>query len=335
MGSVLMIKGDDSTLVSQAVQDAVRQMLGGGDRSLMVEEVGEEHYVRDGAEPDLTPLVNAAHTPPFLTEKRIVVGRHLGLFTRAEQVASVVRWLEHPLDTTDLVLVWEKASSSTRLGAMPKALKDAVVKAGGTEIDASPAGKGRRALLDRQMAEAPVRLDASARALVADRLGDDVGRLRQIIEALVSTFGDGAALGSNEVEPFLGEAADVPPWELTDALDQGDIATALNRLHRMMSGGDRHPLQVLATLHGHYQRALAIDGAPVTDERGAADLLGIKGSTFPAKKALALSRRLGSDRVRQSILLLAEADLALRGASAVEPEAVMEVLVARLARLAS
>lgn len=328
-----MIKGDDITLVSQAIQDAVRQLLGDGDRSLMVEEVGEEHYSRDGGEPDLAPLVNAAYTPPFLTEKRIVVGRHLGLFTKGEQVVPLIRWLEDPLDSTDLVLVWEKGANSTRLGAMPKSLKEAIAKRGGTEIDATPSGKSRKALLDRHMAEASVRLDGSARALIADRLGDDVGRLRPIVEALVSTFGAGAPLTASDVEPFLGEAADVPPWELTDALDNGDIAVALNRLHRMMSGGDRHPLQVLATLHGHYQRALALDGAPVSDERGAAELLGIKGSTFPAKKALTLSRRLGSARVRQSMLLLAEADLALRGASAVEPEAVMEVLVARLARM--
>ncbi len=329
----MMIKGDDLTLVAQAVQDAVRQLLGSGDRSLMVEEVGEEHYGRDGGEPDLTPLVNAAHTPPFLTEKRIVVGRHLGLFTRAEQVVELVRWLEDPLDSTDLVLVWEKGSSSTRLGAVPKSLKEAIAKRGGTEVDASPSGRGRKALLDRQLADAPVRLDSSARSLIANRLGDDVGRLRQILETLVSTFGPGAALGADDVEPFLGQAADVPPWELTDALDSGDIATALDRLHRMMSGGDRHPLQVLATLHGHYQRAMALDGAQVVDERAAADLLGMKGSTFPAKKALTLSRRLGPERVRQSMTLLAQADLALRGASAVEPEVVMEVLVARLARI--
>jgi DNA polymerase III subunit delta len=332
VGSVQIIKGDDATLVAQAVQDAVRGLLGDGDRSLMVEEVTEDHYLGDG-EADLAPLVNAAHTPPFLTEKRIVVGRHLGLFTRAEQVAPLVRWLDDPLDSTDLVLVWERATGSTRLGTVPKSLKEAIAKRGGTEIEASPSGKGRRALLDRQLADAPVRLDGSARAAIAERLGDDVGRLRQILETLVSTFGEGAALGAVDVAPFLGEAADAPPWELTDALDGGDIATALDRLHRMISSGDRHPLQILATLHGHYQRALALDGAPVADERAAADLLGMKGSTFPAKKALTLSRRLGVDRVRQAILLLAEADLALRGASAVEPEAVVEVLVARLARL--
>ena len=264
MAQVRLIKGDDPTLVSQALQATVNELLGDGDRSLMVEEVLEEHYSADG-DPAIAPLVNAAHTPPFLTEKRIVVGRHVGLFTRAEQVAPLVQWLADPLDTTDLVLVWEKGANSTRLGAVPKSLKEAIKAAGGVEIDAAPGGKARKMLLADRIADAPVRLDGSAKALLTQHLGDEVGRVQSILDALVSTFGEGAALTAADVEPFVGQASDVPPWELTDAIDSGDIATALDKLHRMMRSGDRHPLQILATLHGHYQRALALDGAPVAN----------------------------------------------------------------------
>jgi hypothetical protein len=42
---------------------------------------------------------------------------------------------------------------------------------------------------------------------------------------------------------------------------------------------------------------------------------------------------LGSDRVHRIIVLLAESDLAVRGGSAMPPEALMDVLVARLARM--
>jgi DNA polymerase-3 subunit delta len=61
----------------------------------------------------------------------------------------------------------------------------------------------------------------------------------------------------------------------------------------------------------------------------------MKGSTFPAKKALTQARRLGSLGVAEAIRLLAEADLDLRGFERVWPdELVLEVLVARLSRLA-
>ncbi len=334
--AVVLIKGDDATLVSQAVSTHVTDFVGGGDRSLMVEEVTETHYVGDeGGSAEITALVNAAHTPPFLTERRVVIGRNLAMFTKADQVASLVEWLDNPLPTTDLVLVWEKGSSTTRMGSIPKSLKEALKAAGAQEIDAAPKGKGRKMLLEGRLAEAPVRFDAGAKRAISDQLGDDVGRANQIIDMMVSTFGEGSAITASDVEPFLGQKSDVPPWELTDALDSGDIGTALEKMHRMTRGGDRHALQVMITLHNHYQRALALDGAGAYDEKAAAEVLGIKGSTFPAKKALTLSKRLGPDRTRRAIELLARADLDLRGGSAIEAEAVLEVLVARLARLSA
>lgn len=331
--AILLIKGDDATLVSQAVRKAVAEFVGGGDRSLMVEEVTEAEYVHDGGQVELTPLVNAAHTPPFLTERRVVVGRNLGLFTKGEQVVPLVDLLADPLPTTDLILVWERASTSTRLGAVPKKLKEALKSAGVEEIDAAPSGKGRKGLLDERLATASVQLDPQAKRLIANQLGDEVGRADSVLESLHSAFGDGAKLTVADVEPFLGPASDVPPWELTDAIDSGDIGEALDKLHRMTQGGDRHALQVLATLHIHYQRALALDGAPVSDDRSAAAHLGMTGSTFPAKKALGLTRRLGSDRLANAVALLAKADLDVRGASAVPNETTLDVLVARLARL--
>ncbi len=333
--SITVIRGDDLTLVAQAVKTTVDELLGDGDRTLVVDEVTETQHHGAASEPTLAALVSAAHTPPFLTDRRIVVGRHLGLFTRADQVAELVAYLGDPMPTTDLVLVWEKATGQQRLGALPKSLKEALTAAGGTTIDAAPSGKGRRTLLDEKLMSAPVRLDGSAKRLISDVVGDDVGRIDPLLELLVSTYGEGARLGPVEVEPFVGQAADVPPWELTDALDRGDVAGALEKLDRMMHGGERHALQVLATLHGHYQRAFALDGAPVSNDRDAAAHLGMKGSTFPAKKALTLSRRLGSDRLRRIIGLLADADLAVRGGSGVPDAATLQVLIARLARLSA
>ncbi len=136
-----------------------------------------------------------------------------------------------------------------------------------------------------------------------------------------------------EIEPFLGETGDVPPWELTDAIDSGKIDVALDKLNRMTEAGGRHPLQIMASLQTHYTRMLRLDGAPIAGEKQAAQLLGMKGSTFPAKKALTQSKKLGSGGVRKAIELLADADRGLRGDSGWPPELVMEVLVARLANL--
>jgi DNA polymerase-3 subunit delta len=193
--------------------------------------------------------------------------------------------------------------------------------------------KGRTSWLARRLEDAPVRLTPPAVALVDEHLGEDLGRLHNLLEALGAAYGHGARLEPDEVAPFLGEAGGAPPWELTDAIDRGDTPGALAALHRMLGAGDRHPLVIMASLSGHFGRMLRLDGVDGLDEATAARLLGLKGSTFPARKAMEGARSLGSAGIAEAFRLLAAADLDLRGATAWPERLVLEVLVARLSRL--
>ena len=333
--AVVLIKGDDSTLVSQALSATISDLLDGGDRSLMTEELTEQEYMGSGSTPEIGPLVTALGTPPFLTDRRIVIGRNMAVFSKAAQVAPLVDVLTSLLEQIDVVLVWEKGSSSNRLASLPKPLKEVLKTVGAQTLEVAPSGRGRKKLLDERLDMAPVRLETRAKKAIAAQIGDDIGRLNSMFDTLVSTFGEGSTVGADDVAPFLGTASDIPPWDLTDAIDTGNIALALSNVSRMFVGGERHSLQVMSILTNHYQRAWALDGSGVTDEKSAAAILGMKGSTFPAKKAMQLSRRLGSTRLRRILSLLADADLDLRGRTAVPPEMVVEVLVARLAHLSS
>jgi DNA polymerase-3 subunit delta len=324
---VYLVRGDDDVILRDATRELIHRLLGDVDAGLAVDEIGRDRFQpSDGSEPSIALLVQAAQTPPFLTDRRIVVGRELEVFTRSEQVAPLVAYLEDPLPTTSLVLVWAQ-------GRIPKSLTDAVKAHGGEQVDTSP-GRKIAGWVDDQLRDARLQVDGAGAERLVGWLGDDPQRLVGLIATLVGAFGEDARLGIEDIEPLLGEGGGVPPWELTDALDRGDIATALAKLRRMLDGGGRHPLVVMATLHGHYARMLQLDGAPLRGERDAAQLLGLRGSTFPARKAMQQARRLGHDRIVEAISLLATADLDLRGAKAWPEDLVLEVLVARLARLA-
>ncbi len=71
----------------------------------------------------------------------------------------------------------------------------------------------------------------------------------------------------------------------------------------------------MATLHGHYERMLRLDGADVTDEKGAAASAEGLDRSRPARRSTRL-RRLGHNGVARAVQLLAEADLDLRGQQA-------------------
>ena len=325
---VFLVKGSDDVLREEAVVQLVERLVGDGDRSLLVDEFA-------GADYELAAAVDAAQTLPFLTDRRVVVARHLGRFSNAEAQAPLLAYLGEPVATTSLVLVWEKSpEAGARLAALPPKLKKALEAAGAETIDHEPPARQREDWVGDHFSARGIKLDAAARKLVSERLGENAGAVVEVIERAVGVHGPGAHLHADDLEPLLGEAGGVPPWELTDAIDKGDTAVALDRLSRMMHGGHRHPLQIMATLHGHYARMLRLDGAGVGNEKDAAQVLGLRGSTFPARKALTQANRLGSAGIQRAIGLLAGADVDLRGAQAWPEELVMEVLVARLTRLA-
>ena len=85
------------------------------------------------------------------------------------------------------------------------------------------------------------------------------------------------AWGPDDVLPYLGAEGDVPPWELTDAIDRGDVGGALAVLGRMWGAG-RHPLAVTAAVAGHITRMARLDGADAANEKEAARVLGLRGS---------------------------------------------------------
>ncbi|HUQ62299.1 MAG TPA: DNA polymerase III subunit delta [Acidimicrobiales bacterium] len=316
---VYLVRGDDPTVTADATRSVVAELVGDLDPSLVVEELSGDDY-------ELAAVVDAAQTPPFFAARRIVVARDVGRFT-TQEVAPLVSYIGDPLDSTNLVLVGGG-------GQLARTLTDAVRKVGHVVEAGVPSGKGRSTWLTARMRQGPVRLDAAASALVQSHLGEDVGRLGALLETLSAAYGEGARISADQLEPFLGRAGSVAPWELTDAIDKADTAAALEHLHRLMGAGGRHALVIMATLHTAYSRMLRLDGAGITDEREAAAALGMTGSTFPAKKALLQTRKLGHEGITRAITLLAEADVALRGTIDWSAELVLEVLVARLSRLA-
>jgi DNA polymerase-3 subunit delta len=317
--AVHLITGDDESLLLTGATEVLHRLVGDGDRSLLVDDF-------DGPDYEVRSVVDAAQTSPFLTDFRVVVARGIGRFN-AEDVIPLVAYLKDPLPTTELVLV-------AGGGRTVKALADAIKGAGAHVIDTAPPAraKDRTTWIEQQFAAAGLRLDSGALHAVGAWMGEDAGRLRGVVETLVSAHGTATKLRADQVTPFLGEAGGVPPWDLTDAIDRGDTTTALSLLHRMTGSGERHPLQVMAILHGHYGKLLKLDGSNARDEGSAAQVLGIKAG-FPARKALDQYRKLSGTGVTRAMGLLAQADLDLRGAKDWPESLVMEVLVARLSKL--
>jgi DNA polymerase III delta subunit len=263
-----------------------------------------------------------------MTSCRVVVVREIGNLAK-DQAQWLADYVTSPLDTSRLVLV---TGGGKTPAALEKAMKAAHVESVG------PQSERTGEVLQTEAHEAGLRLSADATRHITDRLGEDAGRVPELVELLRSTYGDGSALDADQVDAYLGELGTAGRFDLANAIDRGDVATALEVLHRMLTATSArqdkpvHPLVVMAMLISHYQRFLRLDDPSIVTKEQAAEVLGMRsaaGARFPLESA----RRLGSDGLREVMGLLAEAELDLRGNAGTDERTVVEILVARLTRL--
>ncbi len=334
--SAYLVNGADPVLRDDAATALVSELLGDADRGLAVEDFtvpgrGEgEDPGAEGRDSVLGAVLNAASSPPFMTERRIVVVREVGAL-RAADVGPLLAYLDDPLPTTELVLV-------AGGGKTPDALEKRVSSVGTVT---GPAAERSADVLSAELAAIGLSLTSEARDAIRAHVGDDAGLLPGIVATLHGVYGDRAdPLDLGDVEPYLGEAGSIPSWDLTNAIERGDVAGALATVRRLLvvtsprQPRPLHPLQVTAMLHGYYRRLLLLDDPAVRTSEDAAAALGGRTSPRAAGFRLRQARALGTDGLRRAFDLLARADIDVKGARAIPEDVAIELLVARLAALA-
>jgi DNA polymerase-3 subunit delta len=334
--SVHLVRGDDPILRDQEVARLVDEVLGDADRTMALEDFtiparGMAEGDASGADARIAiidSVLNAATTLPFGTDRRVVVLREIGLLAAGE-VAPLVQYAQDPVETTELVLVVGGGRTS-------KAIDD-VVKAHGAAH--APSATKPQDVLARELADAQLELRPDAAKALLAHVGSDAGLVPAIVDTLAAAHGAGATLGSAEIAPYLVGQGTVPVWDLTNAIEKGDVATALEVLQRMLTVTSPtqptvdHPLRILGLLHSQYRKLLVLDDPGVRTAEDAAAALGGRTSPNAARFRLRQARALGTDGLRQAFDHLARADLDIKGERAIPQDLVMQLLVARLAGL--
>jgi DNA polymerase III subunit delta len=328
--ATVCVVGTDATMVYDAVHNAVANALGDLDPSFALQDFTAKDVTLSGGDSTLPRVMEALNTPPFLVERRVVVVRDAQLLV-ADEVAQLTQWMGAPSPDTYLIVA-VVGSKANRL-----------VKAAGEvhEVNVGARIADRVTFVKSKMSEYNVTIDHATAQRVAEQLGDDVARVDALARTLSSIYGS-APVDFRRLEPYLGDAGDVPVWDLTDALDAGDATKAIVVARRMLESRGRGGLQIVSALQRHYLNMSALEGSDATSKEDAAQILGI--NAYPAGKALAMAERLGAARLSTAVHWITDADLALKGAVSyggkdlesdldVTELTVIEVLVARLARL--
>ena len=331
MAATTVVVGTDATMVYDAVHNVVSASLGDLDPAFALQDFTVKDVTTSG-ESVVSAVMEALNTPPFLSARRVVVVRDAqGLLS--DEVAALARWMSSPAPDVTLIVAVVGAKSH----ALVKVADDVVAVNVGTRA------KDRVAFVSEKMGEYRVNVDAAAAARIAAQVGDDVARVDSLARLLAAVYGT-APLTPGHVEPYIGDAGGVPEWDLTDALESGNVTAALTVARRMLDSRGRAGVQIIYLLQRHYVRMARLEGAGLVNADDAAQLLGM--NPFGAKKLLALASRMGPERIADAVHLIANADVDLKGGVSyggrdlhtdqdLNDLTVIEVLVARLARLSA
>lgn len=165
-------------------------------------------------------------------------------------------------------------------------------------------------------------------ARLTAHVGKELSRLPVIVTALRTNFSDLSQVGVDEALVFAGPRAVPAPWDLTDAIDAGNAALALTHA-RAFQEGKGSAYGVIAILARHFSMMYQLSAAGISSEQAGAQMLGIKGSTYPVKKAITNARRYGN-KLERMVQLVDQAGADLKGGSALDRGVLIDILISRL-----
>ena len=322
-----LVRGDDARLVADKEAAIVDSLRKGG---------GLDVVTFDGDGALATEICTALEQMHMFADAALVAVR------QAEKLASeeagalaefVSRRRSEGGELNYLVL-------SSFTGAVSQKLVKLAQEAGSLE-DLRLGGKEREAFLSGELSGSHLSFAPDAVARLKDFLGEDVARVRGIVEVLEAAFPERHRVSAEELAPYLSRSGAQPLYLITNAIENASGARPevepLRLLKRFLEDMRVHPLVVCAVLS---RRMAEIASVHVPGERGGVaanarleELGGKKKAPFAADKLAQAASGLDMASLAKALNWCAEAEGRLKGLDGVPEEFAVELLVARLANL--
>lgn len=227
-------------------------------------------------ERDMGPIISAARRYPMMGEKQVIIVKEAQNIRSYEPLAL---YMQQMMPTTLLVFCYKYGKPDKRL----KVFKD-FEKSGGVMMESEKVSdyKIHQWILNyiqdwnRQHKDDNVVIDEKVVALLADCLGNDLGKIVNELNRLVS----GRPAGVNKitaelVERNIGISKDFNIFELQEAIIEKEHLKA-NRIVRYFAQSKTHPIQrEMIVLFGFFQNLMLYHYLPDKSQYIAAKALGI------------------------------------------------------------
>lgn len=319
-----LVIGEEHLLRDRVLQELRAASLGSG-----VAAFNEDRFI--AGEADVDKVLAAARTVPMMAPRRFVLVRSAerwdagdGDERREAPLDRLAAYAADPVPSTCLVVAALKVDGRRKLVTSAKK-QGFLVSCEPLDARALPIWILEQATqrghpMDREVAE-----------LLAEIAGPDLSTLNDALERLSLFVGPNAPIGEDAVGECVARVRTADTWALVDAVGAKDLARALRLLAEVYDPRDRG-LPLLGAVAWSVRQIARY--AAATQEGASSEDAAREAGVFQPYRARELAAKARTFRPRELerwLLVLAEADLALKG-SRRPADAVLEDMLTRLCR---
>jgi DNA polymerase-3 subunit delta len=274
---------------------------------------------------DIKPgeVVEQARTFPVFAERRLVIIKNVQEAS-ADQLEGLLAYLEDPVPETVLLLTAEKIDARRKFYQ--------ILKKSGKAIEFKKIYENQLPSFVREQAKSlNVTLTGEGLKLFCKRVGTNLVEVQGELEKLAGYLGERDIADEKDVAAIVSDTRIESIFDLTDAIGEGDISSALHLMDRLLAEGQA-PLMVLAMMTRHFRqmwkvRELVAQNVPQSEFP---KRVGV--SPYFLKGLMQQARRFDNHQYRLVFNQLLATDLALKSSGS-EPRMHLEKLVHDIAAL--
>ena len=316
--------GDERVLADRAVRALRAAALEGA-----IADFNEDALTAGEAHVD--KAIAAARMAPMMAARRFVLVRSVERWeSRDTETPSsaeapldrLASYAEAPFDSACLVLSASKLDGRRKLVTL--------ARKGGFLVSCDSLDDGALArFVEVEVAARGCTVAPEIARLLAQIAGPELGYVTDAVERLTLYVGAGAAVTEDAVSEVVVRVRETSVFALVDAVGRRDRGRALAALGEVYDPRDRG-LPLLGLLAWSVRQLIKFEAAVRAGARPEDAAKAAGAPPFKARDLAAQVAKLPADVLERWLLLLAEADLALKGSKRA-PQAVLETLVLAMA----
>ncbi len=311
---LIFLYGEEAFLLQEALTQVSNAAVAPEDRDFNLDHFSAQDNSVD-------EILESAYSYPVFAPRRCVIVREAHSFNAA-QYEQLLQYIKKPLDSTCMLLCAEKIDKRKKFFTNFKKHGE-LIEFKRLYPDKIPS------FVERRAADRGVRFTADGLNLFCHRVGTNLSEVIAELDKLVSYCGsDESVIDVADVAAVVSDTCLDSIFDLTDAVGNGDLRTALLLTERLQHDGE-HPLKILTMLVRHFRQlwtahALLEVAAPQSEICKRAKI-----NPYFAGKTIAQARKFNAQAFVTIFELFVQLDMDLKSGGG-QANALMQQCVMRL-----